>query len=742
MFINISLIPTTGSNSNRIASENIFPSDHSEILKNKVFDKIKELGGSIQLNHMYKLLIEKFPHNTMLVNDIGPFFLTATLTNSDTSHNASNNQITDNNTISVPDHKKTVLFSVYSIEESGFIILIKEINSHSNNQTSHNTCNQKEDYNLSTIQNHLSHRGPMVKPSRVDMLTKSRMKLFELSPKLHSKSRSNSKYNDNFFLHNSESNVFPIVTSPAGNKTRGRLSNESNISLNNVLGNSSVIEKLGALLHDFKHLIQDNFNFCSFVLSRYMQSGMSQDQGDTQNQNTIDEDINYMNTMKEYLISLVLNITTFLQNPNDFLQCHSYNNVDMLSLLEMMVKIFKRRLYWENICKQDIDPELMARNNTFKKKDIKIRQIVHDPENPVYRKILSNKNLLISLFYNILSNSYKYTETGEIIVEMSIPYSGFILVKITDSGKGIPSDILSNWGKPFNNKDRSKSTGLGQFIIESIAKNLKLTIPVPESNINKGTIVKIYIPENPINHQRNSSNLFSHSYTNFNQSSIFRCTTKPNMSQNPLLIDENIRNNINYNDVGDSSLIVNNFNFGRLSTKIANNGIYQGHHANSILLNPQFQKTYYILCLDDDEMYLSVLLKNLAKLNSRMVNCRFEIIYSNSFQIFMDELGKLITNNIIVDFFILDQNIGNDVTGLKIANMVQKIYKTMLGPNFDKANFNFLFITNDSDILKQMLTSKKLAKKYFVQDHIFGKMQFKELSNKIINLVRSNPILD
>jgi anti-sigma regulatory factor (Ser/Thr protein kinase) len=102
--------------------------------------------------------------------------------------------------------------------------------------------------------------------------------------------------------------------------------------------------------------------------------------------------------------------------------------------------------------------------------------------------------MIITLLYNIVSNSYKYTIKGHIHIELFLD-GEHLVISVADTGNGIPDHILLNWGKPFNNLGYSeKGTGLGQFIIERISQVIKVKIPKPETKVGKGTVVKILFP--------------------------------------------------------------------------------------------------------------------------------------------------------------------------------------------------------------------------------------------------------
>jgi hypothetical protein len=494
-------------------------------------------------------------------------------------------------------------------------------------------------------------------------------------------------------------------------------------------------------MHDFKHVIYDNLIFFEFLVNKYLlKNNQSNNNGPSKlhseknketnlDINVIKDEINYFTVMKDYTLSLILNLTNFMSN-NDFLVGEFSEDIDLIKIINIMIKIFNKRLDYENssiksenetdinqnFFRSSTENELLnSKNPSIKLKNIKIKCIIIDAENPSYTKVYSNQNLLISLFYNILSNSYKYTENGEITVELSIVKlnnKNNILVKISDSGKGIPDEILDNWGKPFNFSDKSQGTGLGQFIISTLEKNLGLYIPRPEKNpkFSTGTIFRIYIPfYNDLIEKGTNVNMTiigSSSVNPFNvqlnQSSFYLKSTRIH-NQN-LFIEENLKNFIEYDE---NALSKNNFVI----------------------------RTIYIVCLDDELMFLNALNKSLKGFMNILEFYKFEVIFTSTFNDFLNEFMNLLNKNIVVDFFIFDQNISENIKGLDCSRIVNNFYKIYFKDKYKELRYYFFFITEDSEIMKICAEDKKI-KKFLNKDQIFGKMQFNEMCSKIKNIIQ------
>ena len=102
------------------------------------------------------------------------------------------------------------------------------------------------------------------------------------------------------------------------------------------------------------------------------------------------------------------------------------------------------------------------------------------------------------VLYNILDNAIKYTpEDGTITIlgEKTVPFNKY-LITVSDSGSGIPADIIDKIFDPFFRGDTTRSTdgaGLGLTLVKKIIEDHKGTVSIT-SEINKGTSVIISLP--------------------------------------------------------------------------------------------------------------------------------------------------------------------------------------------------------------------------------------------------------
>lgn len=105
------------------------------------------------------------------------------------------------------------------------------------------------------------------------------------------------------------------------------------------------------------------------------------------------------------------------------------------------------------------------------------------------------------IIFNLLGNAIKFTEKGEVNIEIALWENKGISFKITDTGVGISEDNLKNLFSNFvqaNQSIQSKygGTGLGLSISKKLAELMEGTIVV-ESTLNVGSTFTVYIKANP-----------------------------------------------------------------------------------------------------------------------------------------------------------------------------------------------------------------------------------------------------
>lgn len=85
--------------------------------------------------------------------------------------------------------------------------------------------------------------------------------------------------------------------------------------------------------------------------------------------------------------------------------------------------------------------------------------------------IWGDEDKIMQVFNNLLSNAVKYTPDGGKIIVRIFPVDGYVRMEVSDTGKGIPQDKLTNIFNKFERADREKEgTGLGLYITKDIVE--------------------------------------------------------------------------------------------------------------------------------------------------------------------------------------------------------------------------------------------------------------------------------
>ncbi|MBM7704747.1 ATP-binding protein [Metabacillus iocasae] len=109
-----------------------------------------------------------------------------------------------------------------------------------------------------------------------------------------------------------------------------------------------------------------------------------------------------------------------------------------------------------------------------------------------HTELMCDANQLKQVFINLLKNAIEAMPNGGLISVSALHYENELIIKIQDSGEGIPPHILEHITKPFFTT-KEEGTGLGLLITKDILKqhNGSMTI---QSKEKQGTTVEIRLP--------------------------------------------------------------------------------------------------------------------------------------------------------------------------------------------------------------------------------------------------------
>ena len=186
---------------------------------------------------------------------------------------------------------------------------------------------------------------------------------------------------------------------------------------------------------------------------------------------------------------------------------------DLLELINEILDLSKieagkMKYEFEEIAVSEITAEIrqtfnpVAENKGLK---LELRQAERFPE-----KIFTDKQRLMQIVKNLLSNAFKFTSEGKVTVHFDVPDSATLFINgnlnkdntyfiaVEDSGVGIPRDKLEGIFEAFQQADGSISrkfggTGLGLSISKQLTHVLGGEIHV-ESNEGDGSVFTVYLP--------------------------------------------------------------------------------------------------------------------------------------------------------------------------------------------------------------------------------------------------------
>ena len=108
--------------------------------------------------------------------------------------------------------------------------------------------------------------------------------------------------------------------------------------------------------------------------------------------------------------------------------------------------------------------------------------------------VLSDARSLSVLVEQLISNAVKYTRGGKICIRYDL---GKKALRVKDTGAGIPAQdlpkIFDRGYSGFNGRATDKSSGLGLFLVDTIARKLSLKIAV-ESKVGEGSCFTVLFP--------------------------------------------------------------------------------------------------------------------------------------------------------------------------------------------------------------------------------------------------------
>lgn len=109
--------------------------------------------------------------------------------------------------------------------------------------------------------------------------------------------------------------------------------------------------------------------------------------------------------------------------------------------------------------------------------------------------------LLYRVLFNLVENAIKYNRTGGSVTISAQEEDGYAVIRVCDTGPGIPEKHMENIFQPFYRVDKSRSralggVGLGLSLVWEIVRLHEGTVCIEESS-EAGTTIVVTLPQNP-----------------------------------------------------------------------------------------------------------------------------------------------------------------------------------------------------------------------------------------------------
>ena len=113
-------------------------------------------------------------------------------------------------------------------------------------------------------------------------------------------------------------------------------------------------------------------------------------------------------------------------------------------------------------------------------------------------RIEANPEQMVMLIRNLVDNAIHYTRRGGTVTLAARQVNGYVEIRVSDTGMGIPPEELPHIFDRFYRVDRARTrrqggTGLGLSLVRSIAEAHGGRVEV-DSRVNVGTTFTIYLP--------------------------------------------------------------------------------------------------------------------------------------------------------------------------------------------------------------------------------------------------------
>ena len=116
---------------------------------------------------------------------------------------------------------------------------------------------------------------------------------------------------------------------------------------------------------------------------------------------------------------------------------------------------------------------------------------------PVNLKARVNADLVRKALMQLVSNAVRFTDRGEVVISAEMTGRGEVVLEVRDTGVGIPPEMISQVGQPFERgghayKSHAGGSGIGLAIAKAVAEKHGGRLEV-ESRVGEGTRVRLVL---------------------------------------------------------------------------------------------------------------------------------------------------------------------------------------------------------------------------------------------------------
>ena len=124
---------------------------------------------------------------------------------------------------------------------------------------------------------------------------------------------------------------------------------------------------------------------------------------------------------------------------------------------------------------------------------LKAKEVELRIDNQVIEPLLVDQERLMRVFSNLIDNALKAMRRGGVLGLKAFRQGGDVIVHVSDTGEGMPEEVVKNLFEPFFSASSSGGTGLGMVVVANVIEAHQGTVNV-SSVPGEGTTIELKLP--------------------------------------------------------------------------------------------------------------------------------------------------------------------------------------------------------------------------------------------------------